>query len=292
MRFAWIRQHDGDWPIAWMCAALGVSRSGYYAWVERPPSDRSRRRAELSEHVRRVFDEHGARYGSPRVHEQLADENVTCNVKTVAKLMRENDLYARAKRRFRPSTTDSGHAYPTAPNVLGRRFDQAAPNRAWAADITYVPTAAGWVYLALVVDLFSRRIVGYALADHLRASLAIDALTMALDRRRPPDGSWRDVGLLHHSDRGSQYACGAYQAVLEAHGITCSMSRVGNCYDNAVAESCIGTIKTELVHHEHYPTHAQAIASISDYIDNYYNPQRRHSALGYLSPAEYEQSAA
>lgn len=286
MKFAWIDQHQADWPVAWQCDTLDVSRSGYYAWRQRPPGSRAARRAALVEQVRRAHADSRGLYGSPRVHAELRARGVTCNVKTVARLMRKNGLRSRIKRRFRVQTTDSRHECPVAANRLAQRFAQPAPNRAWAADITYVPTQEGWLYLAVVLDLYSRRVIGWSMAEHLKASLVIEALTMAIQTRRT---AGEDLsGLLHHSDRGVQYACEAYQAVLEAHGLSGSMSRRGNCYDNAVVESFMGTLKTELVHHERYRTRQQAMQSIFEYLEVFYNRQRRHSSLGYVSPADFE----
>lgn len=284
MKFAWIHEHRRWWPVELQAKVLGVSRSGYYAWRDRPASARRRRQHELLKDIRRVHADSRQTYGSPRVHQQLKAEGVRCNVKTVATLMRDNDLAAKTRRRFRVRTTDSKHDLPIAPNRLDRGFHAPGPNQAWVADLTYVPTDQGWLYLAAVLDLYSRKVVGYAMADHLKASLAIDALTRAIADR----GRRELAGLLHHSDRGVQYACDDYQAILDAYGIDCSMSRRGNCYDNAAMESFFGTLKTELVHHEHYRTRAEARQSIADYIEMFYNTRRKHSTLGYLSPAEFE----
>lgn len=291
MRCAWIDEHRDDYPLAAMCRILKVSRSGYYARRKRPSSPRRQRKEQLVQQIRQAFDDNRRVYGSPRVHEELVARGVACCVNTVAKYMKEAGISANPPGRFKVMTTDSNHDHPIAPNVLDRQFTQDAPNAAWCADITYVPTREGWLFVALVIDLFSRRIVGYAMADHLRASLVIDALSMALDRRRPP-GGWRGRDLLAHSDRGCQYACAAYRTLLAAHGITCSMSRTGNCYDNAVMESCIATLKRELVHRSDYATRNAAADSIKEYIDMFYNPIRRHSALGYRSPAQFEMAAA
>lgn len=286
MRFAWIRQHHGVWPIAWMCRVLKVTRSGYYAWRDRPASKRRRWRLGLIHQVQAIHRDSRRTYGSPRVHRELRSRGVHCNVKTVARLMRDHRLRSRIKRRFKPMTTASDHRLRVADNVLDRRFDPGVTHTAWVCDITYVPTRSGWLYLAVVLDVGCRAVRGYAMADHLKASLPIDALTMAIDRRKRWGAPFR--GLVHHSDRGVQYACDAYRTLLAAHRLVPSMSRRGNCYDNAVAESFFGTLKQELVHHEDYQTRAQAIASIRDYIDNFYNPTRRHSALGYVSPLEFE----
>lgn len=284
MIFAWIHAHRRQWPVERQTKVLGVSRSGYYAWRDRPVSRRRHRRDRLTEQIRRVHQDSRRTYGSPRVHQQLKAEGIACNVKTVARLMRSHDLVAKTRRRFRVRTTDSNHALPIAPNRLDRQFHAPGPNRSWVADLTYVPTGEGWLYLAAVLDLYSRRVVGYAMADHLKASLAVDALTRAIADR----GGCALAGLLHHSDRGVQYACGDYQAMLQAYGITASMSRTGNCWDNAAMESFFGTLKTELIYHERYTSRAEARQSIADYIEMFYNTRRRHSTLGYVSPAEFE----
>lgn len=287
MRFAWIKTHEGDWPLALMCRKLKVSRSGYYAWKDRPMSHRAKRRAELVEQIRQAHEGSRRIYGSPRVYRQLKDQGVACCENTVAKLMRIDGLASKTKKAFKIKTTDSRHDHAVAPNTLDQRFEQIEPNRTWAGDITYIPTRQGWVYLAVVLDLYSRRVIGWAMADHLKASLAIEALAMAIDQRRLPE----EGSVLHHSDRGVQYACDAYRTVLEAHGIGCSMSRTGNCYDNAVVESFFGTLKTELTHHEDYLTRAQAMQSIFEYIEVFYNRQRKHSSLGYVAPAQFEDAA-
>lgn len=265
-----------------MCDILEVSRSGYYAWTKRPASTRSQRQKELAEEIRKVHAESRQIYGSPRVYQELKAAGVSCCENTVAKIMRENRLFSKVRRRFVVQTTDSDHPHPVAENHLDQSFQRELPNQAWCADITYIPTDEGWLYLAAVIDLCSRKIVGWSMAEHLRASLCTEALEMALKRRRP------GPGLLHHSDRGVQYACDAYQDLLAGNGITCSMSRRGNCYDNAVMESFFGTLKRELIHHERYVTCERAKASIFEYIEVFYNRKRKHSSLGYLSPAQFE----
>lgn len=267
-----------------MCITLNVSRSGYYAWLDRPISPRQQRRQELMEQIRQVHEQSRKTYGSPRVHAELADRRIEACVNTVARLMKQAGLRSKIKRRFVVRTTDSLHPHPIAPNVLDRQFAAEAPDRKWCCDITYIPTAEGFLYLAAVIDLCSRKIVGWAMADHLRTELCVDALAMALERRRPGQG------LLHHTDRGVQYACEQYQRLLAEHGIEASMSRTGNCYDNAVMESFFGTLKTELVYHEQYATRNQARQSIFAYIEVFYNRQRRHSAIGYKSPEAFEAS--
>lgn len=284
MRFAFITAHQAEFPVELMCRVLGVSRSGYYVWSRRPPSPQARRREQLTEQIRQAHQQSRQSYGSPRVYRELAAQGVPCCENTVAKLMRQAEIRSKAHRRFVVHTTDSRHDQPVADNTLDRQFHVDRPDRVWAADITYVPTAQGWLYLAVVLDLCTRRVVGWATADHLRAELASQALRMALTHRRPGGG------LLHHSDRGVQYASEAYRSVLTRHGIEASMSRLGNCYDNAVVESFFSTLKRELVHHEHYANHREADRSLFEYIEVFYNRQRRHSTLGYRSPAEFEAS--
>jgi transposase InsO family protein len=268
-----------------MCDALEVSRQGFYAWRMRPPGEQERRRVALLVEIAAVHAEFKERYGSPRIHAELEGRGVDCCVNTVAKLMSENEIRAKACRKFR-NTTDSDHPFPVADNVLDRQFDAAkGPNERWVADITYIPTREGWLYLAAVEDLYSRRVVGWSLADDMESRLVVDALEMALTRRSP------DAGLLAHSDRGSQYASDHYQRLLRKHGIECSMSGVGQCWDNAPMESFFATLKKELVHHENYQTRAEAGASIVDYVEMFYNPKRRHSSLGYQSPMTFEQTA-
>lgn len=284
MRFDWIGRHRAEFEVEVMCKALDVTKSGFYAWKARPAGERRQRRRQLVEQIRTAHTDSRCTYGSPRVTIELKESGVNVSENTVAKYMRQEGIVSRTRRRFRARTTDSRHQDPIAPNVLDRRFDDRAPapDATWCCDITYVPTAEGWLYLAAVIDLCSRRIVGWAMADHLRAELCLDALSMAVERRRP------GPGLLHHSDRGVQYACDAYRAFLARHGMTASMSRSGNCYDNAVIESFFGTLKTELVHHEHYATREQARSSIFEYVEVFYNRRRRHSAIGYVSPDAFE----
>jgi len=288
VRFAWIRTHAAaeGWPVAVVCDVLDVSRSGYYAWRDRPASERARRRVRLAVEVKAAHAASRGTYGSPRVHAELAARGVACCENTVAKVMRDQGVRSKTARKFRVRTTDARHAHPVADNLLDRDFAAVRPDRKWAADITYVTTGQGWLFVAAVIDLCTRRVVGWATADHLRAELCTDALAMALARRDPPP----DAGLVHHSDRGCQYACGDYRAALAARGIACSMSRAGDCYDNAVIESFWGTLKRELVSHEHYPTRDRARASIFEWIECWYNRRRRHSALDYKSPEEYEAS--
>ena len=265
-----------------MCRMLNVTRSGYYAWRDRPAGAREQRRDELIQRIRQVHDASRGTYGSPRVTVELKASGTDVCENTVAKYMREHAVLVRPRRRFVPQTTDSAHPHPIAPNRLARDFAAAAPNQKWASDLTYVWTDEGWLYLSVVIDLFSRRVVGWSMSDGLHASGVAEALEMALTRRRPGDG------LLHHSDRGVQYACDLYRQRLVDHGIECSMSRPGNCYDNAVAESFFGTLKSELVHRTRYRTRAAARTSIFEWIECWYNRRRRHSSLGYLSPEAFE----
>lgn len=269
-----------------MCAVLGVTRGGYYAWRGRPESSRAQRQSELLRAIEAVHRESRGTYGSPRVHRCLKAHGQACSENTVAKLMRLSGVRARTARRFVVRTTDSRHDYPVAPNVLNRRFYPERPDTIWAGDITYIPTAEGWLYLAVVLDLYSRRVVGWATADHLRSELVGQALERALQQRRPKGP------LLHHSDRGVQYAASDYQRLLAAHRLEASMSRVGECYDNAVVESFFGTLKQELVHQERYLSRAAAQRSLFEYIEVFYNRQRLHSTLGYRSPVQFEEHFA
>jgi transposase InsO family protein len=287
VRFQWIAARRACYPLSVLCEALGVTRAGYYAWDKRrgrPRGERARRREGLAREVRSAHAQSRGTYGSPRVYHELKAKGVAVCENTVAKVMREQGIRSVVSRRFKVRTTDSSHDHPVAPNVLGRDFTADAPDRKWAADITYVATGQGWLYLAVVIDLCTRRVVGWAMADHLRAELCLDALDMALKRRRPAQGQ----GLLHHSDRGVQYACGDYRGLLREQGIACSMSRRGDCYDNAVVESFFKTLKAELVYQERYQTREQARRSIFEYLEVFYNRRRLHSALGYVSPEQFE----
>ena len=283
MKFRFIAEHlSAGFPAGVCCEVLEVSRAGYYAWRDRPASARAKRRAELAKRIKAVHAENREVYGSPRVHRVLAAAGEKVCENTVAKVMNEQRIRAKSKKKFVPRTTDSRHEQPVADNVLDRQFRTPMPDRTWAVDITYVPTDEGWLYLAGVIDLCSRRIVGWSMAEHMRTELVSDALSMALARRSPGEG------LLHHSDRGVQYASEDYQHLLQSHGIACSMSGKGDCWDNAVMESFWATLKTELVNHERYETREQARASIFEYIEVFYNRQRLHSSLGYLSPEQFE----
>jgi len=273
--FAFIEKQSSQFPVDLMCDVLVVSRSGYYTWRRRSPSAQAVRREQLVERIQQVHQESRQRYGSPRIHAELRAQGTSCNPNTVAKLMRLRGIRSKMRRRFVVRTTDSRHGHPIVVNRLQRQFRQTSANQAWVADITYIPTAEGWLYLAAVMDLYSRKIVGWATADHLRAELPIMALRMALLERRPPKE------LLHHSDRGVQYDCDDYQHLMAQHGLLASMSRRGDCYDNAVMESFFGTLKTELTHHENFTTREEARQTLFEYIEVFYNRKRRHSALGY-----------
>jgi transposase InsO family protein len=283
MIFRFIDEHKGQWPVRLLCEALDVSTTGYYAWRDRPASARQQERDALLVQIRAIHTEFKARYGSPRIHAELVARGHSCCVNTVAKAMRDNGIVAKTAKKSR-CTTDSNHELPVAENLLDRQFDPGFPNEAWVADITYLPTREGWLYLAAVEDLYSRRVVGWSLAEHLESRLVVDALALAVERRLPGEG------LLAHSDRGSQYASDHYQLLLAKHGITCSMSRRADCWDNAPMESFFASLKKELVHGADFTTRAQARAAVIEYIEVFYNNQRRHSSLGYVSPAEYEQA--
>lgn len=281
MKFAFIAREKATFPIDLLCTVLGVSRAGFYAAQQRPVAAHRCEDQQLAVHVAAAHAASRKRYGSPRVYRELQAQGHEVGRHRVARLMREQGLRARAKRRFQ-RTTDSQHGLPVAGNVLDRQFTATAPNMAWVSDITYLWTREGWLYLVVILDLFSRRVVGWALHDRITRQLALDALAMALRHRQPRPG------LVHHSDRGSQYASGDYRAVLAAHGIVCSMSRRGNCWDNAVAESFFSTLKIELAHDADWRTHADARTEVAEYLEIFYNTQRRHSVLDYVSPAAFE----
>jgi transposase InsO family protein len=266
-----------------MCRVLGVSRSGYYAWWRRTESKHSQWDRQLKVEVQESFAQSRGRYGSPRIYRELKVGGHLCSEKRVARLMREEGLEARPKRAYR-ATTDSAHRYPMAPNLLGQHFTVAAPNEVWCSDITFVWTREGWLYLAVVIDLYSRRVIGWAVRRSLERELVCAAWQGALGARCET----KLAGLLHHSDRGSQYASREYQQLLQAVRARCSMSRRGNCWDNAVAESFFATLKRELVHRQRFATRKEAELALFEYIEMFYNRQRRHSALGYLSPVTFE----
>ena len=300
MRFAFIDEHRRRWPVGAMCRVLRVARSGFYAWRKRRrPSPRDQRNEQLTARIRQVHEQNRQLYGSPRVHRALLARGERVCRNTVAKLMRRAQIRGKRRKRFVPRTTDSAHQQPVAANTLSRDFAAAAPDRKWLADITYVPTAQGWLYVAAVLDCFSRKIVGWSMAEHLESDLATDALEMALlqrrgrRRRRVTEGEGAGGGgdLLHHSDRGVQYASAAYQRLLHERGIACSMSGRGDCWDNAMMESFWATLKCECVHRQAYATREQARQSIFQYIEVFYNRTRLHSSLGYVSPEAFEAAA-
>jgi len=264
-----------------MCRVLQVSRSGYYAWRGRPESERAQEEGKLLQEIKAIHAESRERYGSPRLYREMRSRNVRCSENRVARLMRQEGIRARQARHYK-ATTDSKHSLPVAPNRLDRQFEAHEANTRWSGDITYIWTRQGWLYLAVVLDLYSRRVVGWSMQPHMESTLVVEALNMALAGRRPGGP------LLCHSDRGSQYASHAYQEVLSSEGITCSMSRKGNCWDNAVVESFFSTLKRELVHGRDYATREEARRELFEYIEVFYNRKRRHSSLGYMTPAEYE----
>jgi putative transposase len=284
MRFQVIDAAKEQFPVKRLCQVLEVSQSGYFAWRGRPASLRQREDLILLAHIRSAYALSHETYGSPRMTRDLQDDGLCVGRRRTARLMRENGLKARQKRRFK-RTTDSHHAFPVAPNLLDQDFSAECPNQKWAADISYLWTSEGWLYLAVVLDLFARRVVGWAVSDRLHKELALEALRKALVIRQPAEG------LTHHSDRGSQYCSIEYQAVLRKHGIAISMSGKGNCYDNAVVETFFKTLKAEMVWRTVFQTRAEAKDALGRYIDGFYNSVRRHSTLDYVSPVQFERLA-
>ena len=285
MKFAFIATHRGMWPAGWLCEALGVSRAGFYAWRTRSPSARARVNEQLLNRVRSSFLASDRTYGARRVWHDLLADGVSCGRHRIERLMRQAALRAHPRRRRVPSDTGVRGTNAVAPNVLDRTFTAASANRKWVADFTYLWTAEGWLYVAAVVDLFSRRVVGWSMHATMTAQLVTDALVMAIWRRGKPEA------VLHHSDRGSQYTSEPFQRLLADHGVICSMSRAGNVWDNAAMESFFSSLKTERTASKTYRTRDQAKADVFDYIECFYNPKRRHSTLGYLSPMEFEMQA-
>ena len=285
MKYAWIRENESEFPVQAMCNALNVVRSAYYKWRSTPQTAHDQRDKELGELVEIEFKRGRGVYGEVRVLKKLQQQGIKTSRRRVGRLMRERGLVCITKKPYKV-TTDSKHDKPIAKNKLKRRFNPKKPNRVYAGDITYIKTDEGWLYLAIVIDLFSRQIVGYSMADHMKTSLVNDAMTMAIWQRKPPRG------LLWHTDRGSQYASKEHRDLLAQHGIRQSMSRKGNCWDNAVSESFFHTLKTELTYHHRYATREQARASIFEYIAVFYNRIRIHSANNYLSPVEFESQQA
>ena len=280
MRFAFVAKHRGIWPISWICEALGVSRSGFHAWLKRGPSARSKSDEKLGAKVRASFVASDRTYGSRRVWHDLLAEGLSCGLHRVERLMRLEGLRARPRRRSLPK--DDGTRSMIADNVLDRQFSADRPNQKWVADFTYIWTAQGWLYVAAVIDLFSRRVVGWSMRDTMTSQLVTDALIMAIWRRGKPHA------LLHQSDQGSQYTSEQFQRLMTDNGVSCSMSRSGNVWDNAAMESFFSSLKTERIARKVYRTRDQAKADVFDYIERFYNPRRRHSTLGYLSPIDFE----
>jgi len=281
VKYVCIENHSGRFPVRMMCRLLGVSRSGFYAWRNRPDSERARRSRRLLVKIRAIFKRRRGAYGSPRIWRDLVDDGELVGRGQVARLMRENGLRAKQSRKFK-ATTNSAHHLPVAPNILGDKGPVSEENEVWVSDITYVWTREGWLYLAAVMDLYSRRIVGWAASARMKTELVIQAYERALALRGPVPG------LIHHSDRGSQYAGTAYQELLGSCQAVCSMSRKGNCYDNAVMESFWHSLKVEWLFDFEFETRRQAVRAIGEYIDGFYNRERRHSSLGYVSPIEFE----
>jgi len=281
VKFAFIASREVAFSVSAMCRVLGVAKSGFYAWRKRPKPERERRDAQLAATVAAVHKKSRRIYGSPRVHRELKARGVQVGKKRIERLMRENGIQGRHKRRFK-RTTDSRHGGPIAPNFLARQFNVSEPNRAWVTDVTAIATDEGWLFLAPMIDLCSRRVVAWATSEQNDTALALEVLRKAYKSRRPP-GGW-----LHHSDRGSPYASESYRAELRSCGARQSMSRKGDCWDNAVAESFFATLRAELIDHDRYATRDAALRAIGDYIDNFYNVERRHSHLDYLNPIEFE----
>lgn len=286
MKFAFIARHRPIWPTRVMCRLLDVSASGFYEWRGRPPSARSLADARLLVRIRESFALSHDTYGSPRIWKDLTVAGERCGENRVARLMQGAGIRAHAKPRRAPGDVGSRPEHSIAPNMLERDFEAAGPNRKWAADFTYIWTGEGWLFLAVVIDLFSRRVVGWSMQPTMTAQLVIDALIMALWRRGKP------AQLLHHSDQGSQYTSEDFQRLLSAEGITCSMSRRGDCWDNSAVESFFASLKKERVHRKTYTTRDEARSDVFDYIESFYNPRRRHSTLGQVSPAEFERNHA
>jgi len=281
MIYTFMTTHEGEFGMQRMCRVFGVGRSGYYAWRSRPTSQRAKANESLLAQIQAEYETSRATYGSPRIHKALRDQGVKCGRKRVARLMRLSGMTGRKRQKRHPRTTQRAAGVVPAPNLLNQDFFASAPNQKWVTDITYIDTAEGWLYLATVLDLFSRKVVGWAMADHMETPLVQEALNMAMLQRQP------QAGLLHHSDQGRQYTSLTYQNALAASQCQVSMSRVGNCYDNAVMESFFGTLKTECAIRQ-FDTRAQARTAIFEYIEAWYNRQRLHSSLGYLSPLDFE----
>ncbi len=285
MRYRFIELHKKVWPVNLMCRVLLVARSGYYSWLKRPSGVRTSSNRTLDVQIRQVFAEHKQRYGAPRITDELNDRGIACSRNRVARRMKTMGLRGIQAKKFKV-TTDSNHNKPVAPDLLEQDFTAVQPNQKWVSDITYVWTDEGWLYLAVVMDLYSRAIVGWAMDKRMTQQLVIDALTMALFRRRFPKG------VIIHSDRGSQYCAAAYQRLIKEKGLRCSMGRRANCYDNAAMESFFHTLKVEQVHRQRYRTRAAAKTAVFEYIEVYYNRKRKHSAIGHQIPMMFEQKSA
>lgn len=281
MKFVFIATEKAQYPVSLLCSLLRVSRSGYYAWCGRPPSQRAIADRELTAEIRKIHQHSEQRYGSPRIHEELGANDTHVGRKRVARLMKEDGIFVQTKRRF-VKTTDSKHDFPIAPNLLKRDFTAVAPNAVWVGDITYLNTREGWLYLAVLIDLYSRRVVGWAMSERIDTALAMSALNMALVQRRPARG------LTHHTDRGSQYASHEYRRALHDIGAVCSMSRKGDCWDNAVAESFFASLRKELTNRVVFLGRDDARSAVFQYIEAFYNRVRRHSTINYESPIDFE----
>lgn len=284
-KYAWIETHRTELSIATMCRVHNVSSSGFYAWRNRKPSQQQQRREQLTEQIRMIHSASNGTYGSPKIHRALKQMGTLCNRKTVAKCMKRAGICSKTTKKHRVCTTDSNHNLPIAENLLARDFSAARPNEKYVGDITYIRTTTGWLYLAVVIDLYSRMVVGWSMAVTMQATLVIDALQMAIDRYHP------SPGLIMHTDRGSQYASQAHRDLLEQQGFIASMSRRGNCWDNAVAESFFASLKKEKVYHEEYRTPEEARRSIFEYIEGFFNRRRMHSSLNYKTPLEMHELA-
>lgn len=285
MRFAFVAKHRGIWPVAWLCKALDVSTSGFYGWLNRRPAKRALENETLLGLIRRSFHDSDRTYGARRVWRDVLAEGMTCGLHRIERVMHKHALKARPRRRKLPSDTGHRMINAIAPNILDRQFHATQPNRKWIADFTYIWTAEGWLYVAAVLDLFSRRVVGWSMSATMTAQLVTDALLMAIWRRGKSDA------LLHHSDQGSQYTSEQFRKLMQDNGVTCSMSRSGNVWDNAAMESFFSTLKTERTARKIYISRNQARADVFDFIERFYNPKRRHSTIGYLSPIEFERRA-
>lgn len=281
MKYAWIKEQSTNYPIATLCRFMGVTRSCYYDWLNSPKTGREKENEVLTERLKKLFEDSRKTYGTRRLKRKLAEQDIHVSRRRIGRLMRQAGLFCKTKRRFK-ATTNSSHNKPVAPNLLDRQFEVSEPDRYYVGDITYIATLEGWLYLAVVIDLFSRQIVGWSMDERMKAKLVNDALLMAIWKRKPKGG------LVWHTDRGSQYASNSHRKILSDHNIVQSMSRKGNCWDNAVSESFFHSLKTELTHHCQFKTREEAKLAIFEYIEVFYNRERLHSANDYLSPVDYE----